>query len=446
MTPRIITRALAAVTAVSVALVLGTSCSKDTVDTRDMLLSYAADDAMVVVTFAPAEIIKSMGDYKPTSARDAAVLENLNKIKGINTESGAFFTDSSSDGGVVVLAITSLDDLTASLEEIGFKHTGVGEGYEAFNMPSSRVGFVAKDNVLWMVAGHTPENCVGKTQEKIEAAKAKPLAQWKRDRIAMDNTVNILVSPQKAFVGKYVAVTIDIEGLKAKINAQSLDNKGMTTGFFGEDAFKDLDRDLTAKVANGASAIIAVSLPTDFDVNSVLSYSGMGVLSPLFEDFDSSIALGLGIADKGGANLGDYSSYTLNLVMRMKPGTADKALASAISAARSMWVPVTKADGVALFGNASSPIARAYTDANDLVITTSSAKLTPAKVDIDDVDDMIGYVDVNIAAKSPVAMLMGINYGIKVKGVATPITFSLSITLDGAKGGFLENILKINDL
>ena len=68
----------------------------------------------------------------------------------------------------------------------------------------------------------------------------------------------------------------------------------------------------------------------------------------------------------------------------------------------------------------------------------------PAKVDIDEVDDMIGYVDVNILAKSPVAMLMGINYGIKVKGVATPVTFSLTFTLDGAKGGFLENILKIN--
>ena len=170
----------------------------------------------------------------------------------------------------------------------------------------------------------------------------------------------------------------------------------------------------------------------------------MGELSPLFEDFDSSIALGLGLATDAGVNLNDFGAYSLNLVMRMKPGTAAKALGNAVDAARSMWLPVTVSDGVALFGNSSSPIARAYTDANDLVITTSSAKLMPAKVDIDEVDDMIGYVDVNIPAKSPVAMLMGINYGIKVKGVATPVTFSLTFTLDGAKGGFLENILKIN--
>lgn len=444
MTPRIITRALAAATAVLVALMLGTSCSKDTVDTRDMLLSYAADDAMVVGTFNSAEIIKSMGDYKPTSARDAAVLDKLNKVKGIDTESGAFFTDGRYNGGAVMWAITSLDDLKSSMKEIGFKHTDVGQGYESFNMPSSNMGFVAKDNVMWLVSGRTPQACAKEVNDNIEAAKAKPLAQWKRDRIAMDNTINILVSPQKAFVGKYVAATIDIEGVKATVNAQSLDNKGMTTGFFGEDAFKTLDRDLAAKAANGASALFAVSLPTDFDVNTVLSYSGMGVLSPLFEDFDSSIALGLGLATDAGVNLNDFGAYSLNLVMRMKPGTAAKALGNAVDAARSMWLPVTVSDGVALFGNSSSPIARAYTDANDLVITTSSAKLTPAKVDIDEVDDMIGYVDVNIPAKSPVAMLMGINYGIKVKGVATPVTFSLTFTLDGAKGGFLENILKIN--
>ena len=95
MTPRIITRALAAATAVMVALMLGTSCSKDTVDTRDMLLSYAADDAMVVGTFNSAEIIKSMGDYKPTSARDAAVLDKLNKVKGIDTQSCLLYTSPS---------------------------------------------------------------------------------------------------------------------------------------------------------------------------------------------------------------------------------------------------------------------------------------------------------------------------------------------------------------
>ena len=336
MTPRIITRALAAATAVLVALMLGTSCSKDTVDTRDMLLSYAADDAMVVGTFNSAEIIKSMGDYKPTSARDAAVLDKLNKVKGIDTESGAFFTDGRYNGGAVMWAITSLDDLKSSMKEIGFKHTDVGQGYESFNMPSSNMGFVAKDNVMWLVSGRTPQACAKEVNDNIEAAKAKPLAQWKRDRIAMDNTINILVSPQKAFVGKNVAATIDIEGVKATVNAQSLDNKGMTTGFFGEDAFKTLDRDLAAKAANGASALFAVSLPTDFDVNTVLSYSGMGVLSPLFEDFDSSIALGLGLATDAGVNLNDFGAYSLNLVMRMKPGTAAKALGNAVDAARSV--------------------------------------------------------------------------------------------------------------
>lgn len=419
---------------------LAVSCAKPEIDYRDYLLGFTADDATVTGSLDPQAIVESAGSYEPSDALDRMVYRLLKELRGVQPDAGVFTRYNEHGLGGLLLYVNDAGDVDASLKDAGFKKSGSGD-YVAY-MPKRPVGkgFVAHGNVLWLVDGGNAVRCVENVKAMEAKAEANPLIQWQRDRIAMPNTVNVMF--RFGLKNNIAHMTIDISGLKMDINAQNLDDNGRAAKEHPDEAYRLLNQAIVETVARDAAVVLACALPEGLPYERWLGGRALSPLVGVIRDIDATVGIGVGLRDDCDGDIADFSNYAFTVAAEMKPGTADKDVAALAEILRRAGLPVVKSGNEVLVGGADEPFGKIYADDGKIMITTAS-QVMPRHIEIADITNLMGYVKIDILAGGPIAEMLGIDYGIQGNGVLTPTTMSLTLKLDGAEGGFVENIMRL---
>lgn len=426
---------------VTVLSLMAVSCEESDVDHRDYLLGFVADDALMTGTFDPCNIMESVGGYEPSDVLDRLAYRLLKELRGVQPDAGVFMRYNEHGLGGLLLYINDIDELDASLKRAGFERGQTGEYVTYMPDPPVGKGFVAHGRVLWFAGGGDATLCVENVKTMEAKAETKPLIQWQRDRMAMPNTVNAMF--RFGLKNNIAHIAIDIKGHKMDVNAQLLNDEGLVAKEHPDSAYRLLNQEVVESVSEDAAIVLACALPEGLPFERWLGRGGLTSLIEVARDIDATVGIGIGLKDGCDGDIADFSNYAFTVVAEMRHGMAEKDAEVLAGMVRRVGLPVTKNGGKNLIGSPDEPLGKIYADGDSRIVITTADEVMPRSIEIADVTNLMGYIKIDILAGGPAAELLGIDYGIQGSGVLTPTTMSLTVKLDGAKGGFIENIMRL---
>lgn len=445
------------------------SCSKDSGDRRADLLALTSADDVLTVAAEPSRVLASAGftaeKGKIVASEKLSGLSGTDKFLEVINNSGLDYhscvISGSQDGFYILAGIEDKGAFTGSLKDKDFKAETIN-GLEIYY--GSDGSFVIDKNIAIYLPATDADEAATKAKAIMDAAARNPRPQWQIERLAEANDINIMMSTAKmaelaaqadrqtammvktmmASSAAYSFATFNFDGPKLDCKAEYLDEEGSQTDFTDPSTITPLDHAILA-LGNSQQMIAATSIPKGFK-----DYvAAMGVNTAETDAYLDAMRAFAFIGSVKGANLFSPDNYTLGFVLAFDPKIREDisagfdnlaGMASMFNAQASregdLMTVKTQYNGIPL-----TIYARIHEDylvvSNDLSLTEKAKGSSPVS------GEVYSYADIDMSKGTIPLSLAGCPFGVKITGKSDLSHGEATVTLTGAEGGFIENIIEL---
>lgn len=358
-----------------------------TLDAEDIIVNTGSEITDKGIELSP-KLSGLMRTFMGSKAETMEELLSLNCIdysqatmfmtmgSSVSAEPTAFFNIRLTDKDDFIKAMTDEMDLEAEEGDDGFTRLMKGDTER----------FCIKDNVLWGCSGPRGYKDV---RDIIDEAKDKPLAEWKRDLLDEENTLNLLLDPSslspavrqmilsnvgaqggnvKKLLDKTFGLQAKLDGLKLTATFRMYGKDGATVNASDLGmpmTLEAIDTSLLSYFTPNDITVFAMGLKGGTDWNTLLSEQmrdmmgsyEMQEMAPYLQQvaqflsyIDGTIMIG------GGVNTGnlmelanaqtDFSTFDIGVVMQLRQGAKDEIMAQLDSSLTQFAGPEMAAAGI----------------------------------------------------------------------------------------------------